>query len=282
MKKISILFTLITFIFFQQTYCYSQEADLSYFFNQKAKNLDSSIPSPAQFLGSNSGEWHVRHDQLVAYLTLLAEKSPRIKIEDYGRTFENKRLILLTVSSPENMNQLDLLHKNHSDWIEGKKASLDDVPLVTWLGYSVHGDEPSGSNAALLVAYYLAASNDEIVLKWLKEGIILIDPSINPDGLDRFANWVNSNKSFSHEGDPNHRPHHQLWPSGRTNHYWFDLNRDWLPAQLPESQGRLEKFHYWQPNVLTDHHEMGQNRTFFSNLACLHVKIHSPLMKMFY
>ena len=241
----------------------SQNASLKYFLGSKAQNLDANIPTPAQVLGQEVGEWHLRHDQILKYLELLAEKSPRISLSEYGRTFENKRLILLKISSPENINKLDQLRQKHVDWVEGKISDKAEVPLVIWLGYSVHGDEPSGSNSSVLMAYYLAASQDPTVLKWLDEGIILLDPSINPDGLDRFANWVNANKSFAHDGDPNHRDHHQLWPTGRTNHYWFDLNRDWLMTQLPESQGRIKKYQLWQPNILTDHHEMGTATDFF-------------------
>lgn len=240
-----------------------QSASLQYFLGSKAQNLDQTIPTPAQVLGQEVGDWHLRHDQILKYLELLAEKSPRITLSEYGRTFENKRLILLHISSPENIAKLDQLRQKHTDWVAGKVSDNTQVPLVVWLGYSVHGDEPSGSNSSVLMAYYLAASQDPTVLKWLNEGVILLDPSINPDGLDRFANWVNANKSFAHDADPNHRDHHQLWPTGRTNHYWFDLNRDWLMTQLPESQGRIKKYQIWQPNVLTDHHEMGQQRTFF-------------------
>ncbi|HET9054288.1 MAG TPA: M14 family metallopeptidase, partial [Cyclobacteriaceae bacterium] len=126
-----------------------------------------------------------------------------------------------------------------------------------------HGNEQSGSNAALLSAYFLAAAQGKQIEEYLNNTIILFDPSFNPDGMQRFSSWVNSRKSSVVATNPADMEHNEAWPGGRTNHYWFDLNRDWLVAQQPESQGRVKKFHAWKPNVLTDHHEMGTNATFF-------------------
>ena len=143
------------------------------------------------------------------------------------------------------------------------RSIIDNLPAVAWMAYSIHGNEPSGSNAAMLYAYYLASSNSDDVKNQLKNSIILLDPSLNPDGLQRFANWVNSNKNLIPNPDNNDREFSEVWPGGRTNHYWFDLNRDWLPVQLPESKARIKTFTDWLPNIVTDHHEMGTNSTFF-------------------
>ncbi|NJO02656.1 MAG: hypothetical protein HC880_14080 [Bacteroidia bacterium] len=146
-------------------------------------------------------------------------------------------------------------------------VSLSEVPLVVNFGYSVHGNEASGSNAAVLVAYYLAAAQDPAIEQVLENTIILLDPCLNPDGFHRFSTWVNMHKSTNLVSDPQSREFREPFPQGRTNHYWFDLNRDWLLLQHPESQGRVAKFHAWKPNVLTDHHEMGSNSTFSSSPA---------------
>jgi hypothetical protein len=143
------------------------------------------------------------------------------------------------------------------------------MPAVVWVGCSVHGNEPSGSNASLLLAYYLAAAQGPAIDSLLDETVILLDPAFNPDGLNRFASWVNMHKSKTPVADPASRELNETWPPGRTNHYWFDLNRDWLYVQHPESQGRIAKFHEWKPNILTDHHEQGSNATFSSSRACL-------------
>ncbi|PTB99073.1 peptidase M14, partial [Thalassospira xiamenensis] len=126
-----------------------------------------------------------------------------------------------------------------------------------------HGDEPSGSNAALLFAYYLAAAEGDAIEQVLADSIILLDPSLNPDGLARFAQWTNQHKSQNLVADSQHREHVQDMPRGRVNHYWFDLNRDWLLLQHPESRARIANFQKWKPNVLTDFHEMGTDSTFF-------------------
>jgi hypothetical protein len=146
---------------------------------------------------------------------------------------------------------------------DGDQNDTSALPIIVYQGFSIHGNEPSGSNAALLVVYYLAAAQGNAVSELLDKAVILFDPSFNPDGLQRFAYWANTNKSKNLNPDPNDREYTEVWPRGRTNHYWFDLNRDWLPVQMPESRARLETFHKWLPNILTDHHEMGTNATFF-------------------
>jgi hypothetical protein len=197
-------------------------------------------------------------------MSALANASERITITNRGETFEGRPLILLTITSEENHKNLESIRTNHLD-INSTKTIVDfsKMPVVIYQGYSIHGNEPSGSNAAMLYAYYLAASNDNELLEALEKSIILLDPSMNPDGLQRFAHWVNTNKSYNLNPDNNDREFDENWPKGRTNHYWFDMNRDWLPVQLPESEARIKTFHNWSPNILTDHHEMGTNSTFF-------------------
>jgi hypothetical protein len=221
----------------------------------------ADITTPTQALGATVGEWHVRHDQIAHYMQLLASQSDRVSLVETGRSHENRPLYLLAFSSVENQQNLAAIQARHIQNL-GQSADKND-PLIIWMGYSVHGDEPSGSNAALLIAYYLAAGESESVNQLLKDNIILLDPSANPDGLSRFAQWANMHKSKNLVSDPNHREHQQAWPSGRTNHYWFDLNRDWLLLTHPESRARIKQFHQWRPHVLTDFHEMGTNSTYF-------------------
>lgn len=236
-------------------------APLGYYFDP-AITFNKDIPTPDSVLGYEVGEWHVRHDQLVSYMQLLAEKSDRISFREIGRTHQQRPLVQLIIASPEKQTQLDVIRQARLEAIS-KGDGLAELPAVAWMGYSVHGNESSGSNAALLVAYYLAAANDERVSKLLKDTIIVLDPSLNPDGLARFANWANSTRNKTASSDPAHREHNEPWPSSRTNHYLFDLNRDWLPLQHPESQARLKAYHDWKPNLLTDFHEMGPHSTYF-------------------
>ncbi|WP_019036998.1 M14 family metallopeptidase [Psychroflexus tropicus] len=226
---------------------------------------NQNIPKPSEVLGYVPGEWHVSHDKLVQYMTALDLASDRIKMENRGFTYEKRPLILLTVTSPENHENLANIKENHLNIVSGKvnKSELSTMPVVVNQGFSVHGNEPSGANAALVLAYYLAAAEGPAIDNLLKNTIILLDPSFNPDGLQRFAYWTNTNRSTNLNPDPQDREFSEIWPGGRTNHYWFDLNRDWLPVQLLESQARIETFYDWRPNVLTDHHEMGSNSSFF-------------------
>ena len=223
------------------------------------------IPTPQDVLGYEVGTWHVSHDKLVTYMHQLAAASDRVKIENRGTTFENRPLLLLTITSPENHSKLASIQKTHIALTESGSSNIDTAtqPLIVYQGFSVHGNEPSGANAGLLAAYHLAASNHSETLEMLNDLVILFDPSLNPDGLQRFAYWANTNRNMNLNPDPNDREYNEVWPRGRTNHYWFDLNRDWLPVQLPESRARIKSFSKWLPNIVTDHHEMGTNSSFF-------------------
>lgn len=263
----ALLFALL-FVLVNPFQLYSQsdsEVDLQYYLPDDV-SYNENIPTPSQVIGHEVGEWHVSHDKLVAYMYAIAEASDRVTITEYARTYENRPLLLLTVTSPENHAKMDQIKERHmtlTDADESENLDIESMPVIVTLGYSVHGNEPSGSNASLLSAYYYAAAMGEKIDEILENSVILIDPSYNPDGLDRFASWVNRHKSRTIVTDPASREFHEVWPSGRTNHYWFDLNRDWLPVVHPESRGRVQKFHEWRPNVITDHHEMGTNSTYF-------------------
>ena len=223
-------------------------------------DLDTTIPSPESQLGWEPGEWRIQHPSLVRYMYTLAETSDRVSIKVTGHTYEQKPLLQVIITSEENQLKLESLRQAH---LEGASTGDPDAPLVVWLGYSVHGDESSGTNAAPIVGWYLAASRSEYVKNLLKNTIIILDPSLNPDGLDRFATWSNSNRSFNPVADRNGRIHHQDWPGGRTNHYLFDLNRDWLTLVHPESRARITEYHRWLPHIITDHHETGDDGFFF-------------------
>ncbi len=223
------------------------------------------IPQPKDVLGFEPGEWHVRPDQLVAYARTIAEATDRATFEIQGRTHEKRAQPLLIFTSPSNHARLETLRLAHLALLrdDTPPADLDAMPLVVLQGFSIHGNEPSGANSSPLLMYHLAAAQGPEIEELLQKTIILVDPSFNPDGLGRFAHWANTNRGHVVSDDPEHREHREPWPRGRTNHYLFDLNRDWLLAQHPESRNRLRTFHRWRPNVVTDHHEMGSGSTFF-------------------
>ena len=258
MKNIVLTFLFLTISFSIN----SQELDLNYYVPSN-QNYNDKIPTPKEIIGHQVGEWHVTHDKLVEYMKVLANSSDRITLEDRGKTFEGRPLLLLTITSPNNHSRIDDIRQRHIDGTNDSSLDVTNDPIIVYQGFSIHGNEPSGSNAALAVAYYLAASTSLTTEDLLNNTVILFDPSFNPDGLQRFAYWANTNKSKNINPDSNDREYFEVWPRGRTNHYWFDMNRDWLPVQLPESRVRIASFHKWLPNILTDHHEMGSNSTFF-------------------
>ncbi|HNC31303.1 MAG TPA: M14 family metallopeptidase, partial [Cyclobacteriaceae bacterium] len=261
MKKIAPLLITFAILFTSAT----AQVDLSYYLPDSVR-YNPAIPTPKSIIGHEVGEWHVSHDKLVQYMRALDQASDRITIEVTGQSHEGQPLLLLTITSPANHTNIESIRAQHlrlSDPTNSGSLDVKNMPAVFYMGHSIHGNEPSGSNAAMLTAYFLAAAQGRKIEEYLNNTVILLDPSFNPDGLQRFSSWVNSRKSNVISIDPADIEHNEAWPGGRTNHYWFDLNRDWLVAQQPESQGRVKKFHAWKPNVLTDHHEMGTNATFF-------------------
>lgn len=243
----------------------SEAQNLDYYLPQGV-TYDETIPTPAEIIGHEVGEWHITHDKLVYYMRALAEASDRVTIAEYAKTYEDRPLVLLTITSPENHESIDRIKENHhllNDPDRSENLDVSTMPVIVNMGFSVHGNEPSGSNASMLTAYYLAAAQGDEIEEQLQNAVVLVDPSLNPDGLNRFATWANVHKSHTSVTDPYSREFREVWPGGRTNHYWFDLNRDWMPVVHPESRGRIAKFHEWKPNVLTDHHEMGANSTYF-------------------
>ena len=255
----------ILILFFNSNIRLTAQSDLTYFLPSDV-SYNQSIPTPEDYFGFQIGEWHLSSEQIDGYLKYLAKTSDRMIIEEYGRTYENKPLNYLTITSPENFSRIDEIKEMHaelSDPDESDEVDIDKVPVVIYMGYSVHGDEPSGSNGVPLLAYYLAAAQGKSIEEILGGSVILIAPCLNPDGFDRYAEWVNSRHKKNASIDPFDTEHRDRWPSSRTNHYWFDLNRDYLVLQQPETPGRIKLFHEWKPNLFTDHHEMGSNSTYF-------------------
>ena len=257
-RKLMLFLLLLTFIRL------NAQVDLNYYLPET--EYDKRIPSPEEFLGYQIGEWHINHALLVQYMNLIAEKSDRAVIYEYARSYQQRPLVHLVITSEGNQKRLEEIRKTHLALANPEISSGIDIsgmPAIIRLGYGVHGNEPSAHNAAPLVAYYLAAGQGGKVKEILDNLVIVIDPSLNPDGQDRFASWVNRYKSRTLNPDPNNIEFNDVWPGSRTNHYWFDLNRDWLPVQHPESYGRVKAYHNWMPNINTDHHEFGSNSTFF-------------------
>ena len=245
-------------------FCLNAQVQMDYYLNDMSQ-YNSSIPTPESVIGHQVGEFHVSHDKLSHYVQELSKSSNRVKLIKRGKTYENRTSWLMIITSESNLSNLEEIRQQHLRLSDSKNIDIDtsNMPIVVYQGFSVHGDEPSGSNASLLLMYHLLASDSDETKELLDNTVILLDPSFNPDGLQRFSQWANMNKNQSLNPDPSDREYNQYWPRGRTNHYWFDLNRDMLPNQLPETNAKIETFTKWMPNILTDHHEMGTNSSFF-------------------
>jgi len=230
---------------------------------------ESDVPSPAEALGYRVGERFTPHAEVVGYLRELAEASDRVRLEGYGRTWEDRELVLLTISSPANLSRLDeILERNRAladpDTSEVEaEAIIDNNPAIAWLSYNVHGNEPSGSECAMQVAWTLAAATNPEIDRILDRVVVVIDPMLNPDGRDRYVNWYRMTRGTEPNPDPQAAEHDEPWPGGRTNHYLFDLTRDWLWLVHPESRARLAAYREVLPQLHVDYHEQGYRNPYF-------------------
>ena len=230
-------------------------------FFPEGTSFEPSIPSPEAFLGYPIGTYHTRHDRIVAYMDTLAALSDRATVQIIGWTYEHRPMPVLTVTAPANHARLEAIREAHLAATETEPDG--DLPLIVHLGYGVHGNETSSSEAAMLTAYWLVAGQGPELDRYRSEGVFHVEPSLNPDGRDRHTSWANMYRAEPFVADPLDREHNEAWPGGRTNHYWFDMNRDWLPLVHPESRARIDFHHRWRPHVVTDYHEMGTSSTYF-------------------
>lgn len=214
---------------------------------------NAQIQSPEVFLGYPLGSYFTRHHQVTDYFRQLEKNgNGMIKVQSYGKTNENRELIVAYISSAENMARLEEIRKNHED------GTAENVSIV-WLSYNVHGNESAGTEASLLTAYTLLTEKKD----WFKNTVVIMDPCINPDGRDRYVNWYNQQMNFPYNPDASSAEHQEPWPSGRPNHYLFDLNRDWAWLTQVESQQRIALYNRWLPHVHVDFHEQGMNDPYY-------------------
>ena len=253
MKKIIYLITLI--------FCFNNIYSQNYFL-ENTSPYDEEIKTPEEFLGYEIGFQHTRHDLIIEYLSYLSDFSEKAHLVNYGKSHEGRKLVFLIVSSSINIENLEEIKKENLEFIKSGQLNKD-LPIIVNLGYNVHGNEPSSSEAAMLTAYTLVASKNKKIERFRNNSVVFIDPTINPDGRDRHTQWANQFKSINLVADSNDAEHNEAWPRGRTNHYWFDLNRDWFLAINPESRAKLKWIHQWYPSVVTDFHEMGTNSNYF-------------------
>jgi len=224
----------------------------------------NTLQSPSQFLGYELGNKFTFHHDAVDYFEHVSTVSKHVELITYGETYEGRPLIVSVITHPNNKESVESIRKNHlitSGLMEGEKT---ENPLsVVWLSYSVHGNESSSMEAAIKTLHAFADTNNVEQLKWLEKVVLMIDPCINPDGRDRYANFHRMTGNLIPDVDATTREHREPWPGGRTNHYYHDLNRDWVWQSQQESQQRLKLYNQWLPHIHVDYHEQSYNDPYY-------------------
>ncbi len=226
--------------------------------------LAQQVPSPAEILGYELGDRFSRHHQIVEYFEAVSAQSDRAQLMTYGHSNEGRKLVLAMVSTPENLANLEQIRQDNlrrTGLLDGEPSG--DKKAIVWLSYSVHGNESNSGEAAMATLYRLVQPESAEITSWLEDTIVIMDPSLNPDGRDRYVNWYNMAVGELHDVDPMAVEHAEPWPGGRTNHYYFDLNRDWSWQTQVETQQRIPLYQAWMPHVHVDFHEQGFNSPYY-------------------
>ena len=227
----------------------------------------AQLQTPEQFLGYKLGSRYTPHFNVVNYFRHVVANMPnQMKLEQYGVTNERRPLLLAYVASPENFAKLESIRVNNlrlAGQADDKQPGEENAPAIVWLSYNVHGNETSSSESAMMMIYELANPANTRTKEWLKNTVVIIDPCINPDGRDRYVNWFNSVVGKTPNPRTQAREHNEPWPGGRSNHYNFDLNRDWAWQVQIESQQRIAKYNMWLPQIHVDYHEQSINAPYY-------------------
>lgn len=228
--------------------------------------VSAQLKSPDQFLGYQLGDKYTPHFKIVNYFEQAAAAMPKMmQLEQYGTTNEGRPLLLACIASEENLAHLEDIRKNNlrlAGTLTDKPGDIN-APTIVWLSYNVHGNETSSSEAAMKTLYELLNPGNVQTKQWLKNVVVIMDPCLNPDGRERYVNWFT--QVVGKKANPNNdaREHSEPWPGGRTNHYNFDLNRDWAWQTQTETQARIKKYNEWMPQIHCDYHEQGVNSPYY-------------------
>jgi len=232
--------------------------------NTAVTQAQDQLQSPDEFLGYELGSHFTPHHNILNYMYHVAQHTDRVTINPYGTTYEGRELILATVTSVENQKNIEAIRSSNL----ARTGLIDetpnpDQPAIVWLSYNVHGNETSSSEAALKTLYFLANPDNERANKWLENVVVLMDPMLNPDGRDRYVNWYKQARGVQPNANVETREHREPWPGGRTNHYYFDLNRDWAWQIQKETAQRIEVYNRWMPQIHVDYHEQGKDDHYY-------------------
>ena len=242
MRYIAVFFYFITVI---QTFSFGQ-----------------SLVSPGQFLGYELGEKFTYHHRVLEYFKYVGDHSENVLIQPYGHTYEERELLVAYVSSAQNLEKLEQIRLSNIGLSQEADAKMPEISIV-WLSYNIHGNEANSTETAMKVLYDLTANASSKYKSWLDNLVIIIDPCLNPDGRERYVNWYSQVRNRTPNPGLNSREHDENWPGGRTNHYLFDLNRDWVWQTQIESQQRIKLYNSWLPQVHVDFHEQYYNDAYY-------------------
>ncbi len=224
----------------------------------------AQVQSPEQFLGYKIGTKYTPHWRIVEYYKhVAANASSTVKLQPYGHTHEGRPLMVAFVSAPNHISNLENIRTTNLGFATGKAGNVNNVPAIVWLSYNVHGNETSSSEAGMLTLFALVDPTNQKTKQWLQNTVVVMDPCLNPDGRDRYVNWFNSVVGKTANPVLAAREHREPWPGGRSNHYNFDLNRDWAWQTQIESQQRLKLYNEWLPQIHVDFHEQGINSPYY-------------------
>jgi len=231
---------------------------------------DTGIPTPYEITSHRFGELHTFYWEMENFLDAVAEASDRVIVRSYGKTYQGRKLYTVIISSPENLRRLEEIRAANLKLTDPRKTSAADaektadwMPSIVWLGCNIHGNEVSATESAIRTVYQLAAGTDDVTQNILRNVVTIIDPCQNPDGRERYVNYQRSITTLKSHPQNDDVEHQNPWPGGRTNHYLFDLNRDFFLKTQTESRQKAVAYHRWMPHVFADLHEMGSNATYF-------------------
>lgn len=261
-KKLFLCFIILLIANFS---VYSQDEDLF-----PGGKYETNIPTPFNIIGHRFGELHTFHWEMENFIEAVDKATNRVEVRSYGKTYQGRKLYYIIISSPENMNRLEEIQQANLKLTDPRKTDQTEankiaewMPSIIWFGCNIHGNEGSAMEGAIRLIYQLAAGIDDVTQNILKNTVCIIDPVQNPDGHDRFVHAVRSVVTLKSHPEPMDTEHASPWPGGRTNHYLFDLNRDFFLKTQIESLQKAKVYHQWMPHVFPDLHEMGSNSTYF-------------------
>lgn len=228
-------------------------------------SMFAQLKSPSDFFNREVGAHFTPHHELVAYFKHVEANSDYVQLKEYGRTNENRPLMVAFISTPDNLNNLEAICTNnlrHAGIDQGAVDPNLDRAIV-WLSCTVHGNEAAGAESAPFTLFELVDPQNQTTKTWLENTIVILDPALNPDGFARYTSWYKRTAGDLINVDPYAREHNEPWPGGRTNHYYYDLNRDWAWQTQIESQQRMVLYNEWLPHIHADLHEQGVNSPYY-------------------